>query len=164
MVGTVVPESEPAGGADVELAEGMLASLDTVRRQARRIAGRAWPIAPLTGSQVELLRLVRRHPDISIAEAAVELGSAANTVSTLVRQLVEVGLLRRVADPADRRVARLSLTAAARRRVNAWRDRRAAVVAVALGDLSAADRWALAAALPALGRLFAALHDREATP
>ncbi len=139
---------------DLALAEELFAALGLLRRHARRSAGQPWPLTTgLTGSQVELLRLIRRQPETSVADAAAELGLAANTVSTLVGQLTELRLLRRIADPADRRVARLTLTAAARRRVEAWRDRRAALAAHALGELAAGDREAIESALPALTRL-----------
>lgn len=113
----------------------------------------------LAGNQVELVRLVRRQPDTSVAEAAAELGLAPNTVSTLVKELTDMGLLKRRADPADRRVARLRLTSAASRRVGQWHDRRTALAARALDELDAGERAALATALPAIRRLTAALAD-----
>jgi DNA-binding MarR family transcriptional regulator len=112
----------------------------------------------LSNAQVELVRLVRRRPGVSVAEAATELGLAANTVSTLVRQLTDAGLLRRVADADDRRVARLRLTAPAQRRVEQWRDRRAGLVAEAIAGLPAADRRALARAVPVIAQLAAVLQ------
>jgi len=78
-----------------------------------------------------------------------------------VNELCSAGLLARGADDADRRVARLSPTAAGHARMVAWRDRRAEVLAAALGDLAEADREALRAALPALERLIDALERRE---
>ena len=63
------------------LAEDLLAAIGLVRRHLRRSAGRPWALSTLTGSQAELVRLVRRNPGISVTEAAVELGLAANTVA-----------------------------------------------------------------------------------
>jgi DNA-binding MarR family transcriptional regulator len=100
---------------------------------------------------------------ISVAEAATDLGLAANTVSTLVRQLTDAGLLRRLADAADRRIARLRLTAPAQRRVDQWRDRRTGLVAEAIAGLPAADRRALARAVPVIAQL-AAMLQAETTP
>ena len=77
---------------------------------------------------------------MSVAAAASDLGLAANTVSTLVRELTDAGMLHRTRDTADRRVARLELTASARRRVETWRDRRTALTAAAVADLSPARR------------------------
>ncbi len=75
-----------------------------------------------------------------MAEAAGRLGVAANTVSTLVRQLVDDGVIERVADEADRRVARLVLADEARARVEVWRDRRSVIVGQALSSLTGEDR------------------------
>src|SRR5581483_8164776 len=95
------------------LSEELLEALGQLRRETRRRVGRPWPMQSLTGAQVELLRVVRREPGISVAAAARGLGVAANTVSTLVGTLVSAHMVRREADPQDRRVARLYLTSSA---------------------------------------------------
>ena len=118
-------------------------------------------MSALSDAQAELVRTVRRNPGISVAEAAAELGLVANTVSTLVGQLTERGLLQRTPDESDRRVARLTLTDPAREQVEAWRDRRTALVTRALDDLTADDRAALRAALPVLAGLTERLHPLE---
>jgi DNA-binding MarR family transcriptional regulator len=143
------------------LAEELLAAIGLVRRRLRRSAGRPSALSALTASQAELVRLVRRNPGISVAEAAAELGLVANTVSTLVGQLTERGLLLRTPDESDRRVARLTLTEPAREQVEAWRDRRAALVSNALDGLGPDDRDALRAALPVLGVLAEQLTPSE---
>ena len=149
--------------SDTALAEELYAAVGLLRRHARRIGGRPFgdePIAPTT-AQLELIRLVRRNPDLSVADAAAELGVAPNTVSTLVRQLADTGVLERVRDSADGRVVRLRLTPDTRRRVEAWLDRRTAVTAEALAELSEDDRTALRRALPVLATLAAALDRRR---
>jgi DNA-binding MarR family transcriptional regulator len=118
-------------------------------------------LAALTDSQAELVRTVRRNPGISVAEAAAELGLVANTVSTLVGQLTERGLLQRAPDESDRRVARLTLTEPAREQVEAWRDRRTTLVTQALDSLDHHERDALRAALPVLGALAERLHPEH---
>ncbi|QSE82448.1 MarR family winged helix-turn-helix transcriptional regulator [Rhodococcus koreensis] len=143
-------------------AEQLFAAIGLFRRHTRRRVGRPWPETPLTGSQVELVRLLRRRPGTSVAEAAAALGLAANTVSTLVRQLTDAGLIERVRDESDRRVARLALTGAARSQVERWRDRRNLEVAAAFDGLSAEDRAAIESAIPALIRLAGALHPDRA--
>jgi len=141
------------------LSEELLEALGQVRRETRRRVGRPWPMQALSGAQVELVRVVRREPGISVAAAARELGVAANTVSTLVGSLVATGMVRREADPADRRIARLHLTAAASRQVERWRDERITVLANVLDDLPEADRDALEHAVPALTRLAGRLRE-----
>lgn len=143
-----------------ELAEALLDGMGAVRRSVRRVAGPAWPGAPLTGAQVELVRLVRRQPGMSVAAAAAELRLAANTVSTLVRQLTDAGILVRVTDPGDRRVARLQLTEVASRRLHAWRDERLQRLADALATLPADRRRVLREAVPVLAEVADLLQDK----
>jgi len=143
------------------LAEELIAAIGLVRRRLRRSAGRPFPLSALTDSQAELVRTVRRNPGISVAAAAAELGLVANTVSTLVGQLTERGLLQRTPDASDRRVARLTLTEPAREQVEAWRDRRTALVSGVLDDLTPDERDALVAALPVLTGLAERLHPEE---
>ncbi|MGH9122590.1 MAG: MarR family winged helix-turn-helix transcriptional regulator [Acidimicrobiales bacterium] len=145
--------------SDVELASELLASMASVRRTTRRVADRPESLFELTGSQLELVRLLRRLPALSVAEAAVELRLAANTVSTLVGQLVDAGFVVRVPDPTDRRVARLELAPETSKVMEAWRDRRVDAVATAMGRLTADEQEALATAGPVLARLADALHN-----
>src|SRR6185437_8234753 len=66
--------------------EQLLDALGAFRRTLRRHVGAPFS-PPLTSAQVELVRVVRREPGTSVAEAAEKLGVAPNTVSTLVGQL-----------------------------------------------------------------------------
>lgn len=120
---------------DALAAERLLQAVGAVRRRTRRAVGGPLQATPLTSAQAELIRLVRREPGIGISRAAEALGLAPNTVSTLVRQLSELGHLRRESDPEDARAARLQLTVGTRRTVELWRDRRTALVAEAVASL-----------------------------
>jgi DNA-binding MarR family transcriptional regulator len=104
--------------------------------------------------------VVADHPGISVAAAARELHLAANSVSTLVNQLVDAGLLRREADPADRRAALLEITGAARERMASLRRARTGLVAEALTGLSEEDKAAIDQALPALEKLMGILKEQ----
>ncbi|MGC4786769.1 MarR family winged helix-turn-helix transcriptional regulator [Micromonospora sp. DT178] len=129
---------------------GALGDLHRVlRRAATQRAGRT----ALPDAQVEVLRLVQRWPGIGVREAAERLGTAPNTISTLVGELTAAGLLHRERDPADRRTARLELTDAARERMSAYGRHRRDLLGAALADLDGPDREALLAAAPALRRL-----------
>jgi DNA-binding MarR family transcriptional regulator len=143
------------------VADRLLGAMATLRRAGRRVVERPVALAALTGAELELVRLVRRRPGVSVTEAAEELRLAPNTVSTLVGQVTERRLMLRMADPADRRVARLDLDPDTRHKVTAWRDRRSEAVATAMGSLDPADRRVLAEAVGALDRLAEALHDQE---
>jgi DNA-binding MarR family transcriptional regulator len=142
------------------LADALAEQLNGVRRVLRRQlrAGLTGPALP--GSQVELLRLVESAPGIGVSAAAAQLHLAGNSVSTLVNQLTEAGLLRRERDPDDRRSARLLLTGAATARLDAWRAARTSLLAEALDELAEDERQALAAALPALARLTGAVSQK----
>jgi DNA-binding MarR family transcriptional regulator len=141
------------------LADALSAQLNGVRRVLRRRLRAGLTVPPLPGSQVELLRLVESAPGIGVSAAAAQLRLAGNSVSTLVNQLTEAGLLRRERDPADRRSAQLFLTDAAAARLKAWRAARVSLLASALDALDEDERQALAAAVPALARLGGILAD-----
>ncbi|SBT44099.1 MarR family winged helix-turn-helix transcriptional regulator [Micromonospora auratinigra] len=134
------------------------AVLGELHRLLRRTAGARARREVLPEAQVELLLLVRAEPAISGKEAARRLGTAPNTVSTLVRDLVDAGLLDRERDPADRRVIRLRITDAARARMAEHERHRTALLTEALTALPPADRATLAAAVPALDRLLHTLR------
>ncbi|MFF2364490.1 MarR family winged helix-turn-helix transcriptional regulator [Streptomyces sp. NPDC058122] len=137
------------------LADALAGLQRLIRRRLRR--GTAGP--SLRGAEVDLLRLVVDRPGIGVSEAAKELYLAGNSVSTLVNRLVTDGYLIRETDPADRRAARLLSTPAADARLRDWRQRRAVLVRAQVERLDAADRAALEAALPALRKLAANLHE-----
>ncbi|MES4891164.1 MarR family transcriptional regulator [Streptomyces sp. NPDC096012] len=140
-----------------ELADTLVRIQRLIRRRLR--GGLTGP--RLRGAEVELLRLVGSRPGIGISDAARELHLAGNSVSTLVNQLARDGFLLRETDPADRRAARLLLTEAADKRLRDWRRRRSALVVRHVSRLDDADRDALRAAMPALRRLAATLHEES---
>ena len=131
-------------------ADALLSTFARIRRAGRRHSGRPAELGSLTSAQLELLRLVRRMPGVSVADAARELGLAANTVSTLVRELSEAALLIRHVSDVDRRMARLELAVGIRERIDAWRDRRVVALTAAIDGLGAADRERLLDAVPVL--------------
>jgi DNA-binding MarR family transcriptional regulator len=135
------------------VADALLKETARIRRVGRRRQGRPEELVRLTGAQLELVKLVRRTPGVSVTQAAAELGLAANTVSTLVRQLIEAGMLVRTPDPSDRRVARLELPESLARRVGAWRDRRLVALGDAIATLDPGEQTTVAAAVALLGRV-----------
>ena len=143
-----------------DLADRLLGTVQGIRRVVRRRVRADVPGCPLPGAQVEVLRVVADRPGIGVAAAARELHLANNSVSTLVNQLVDAGLLRREADPADRRAARLEITAAAADRMASWRRARTGLVADALAGLSEEDTAAIEQALPALEKLMGILKEQ----
>lgn len=147
---------------DTALAEQLMTTVAGLRRLVRRrVSDRLTPIDPLRGAQIELLRAVEKRPGIGVAAAARELHLKGNSVSTLVNQLVDAGMLRRQVDPADRRAARLELTPQASERLGTWRRTKTELVAIKLGTLSEEDILAIGKALPALRRLMTAIEEAE---
>ena len=132
-------------------------ALSGVHRATRRRVRGELGLAPLSGAQVELLRLVAQSPGIGVSAAARELNLAGNSVSTLVNQLVAKDYLRREPSPSDRRAAVLDATAAGRERLTRWADERTRLFAEQLAQLVPEELDALRAAVPALRRLAAGL-------
>jgi DNA-binding MarR family transcriptional regulator len=157
----LVTDLEPAE----ELGDELMRTNAALRRLVRRQIEPP-PIAPeprLRGAQIELLQAVEEAPGIGVAAAAKTLRMAANSVSTLVNQLADAGLLIRETDEQDRRAIRLHLTEAAALRLNAWRRAKARFVGAGVATLSPADRAAIARALPAIRALMAHLEGEETT-
>ena len=143
------------------LGDELMATVGALRRVVRRRLREVVAGPPLRGAQLELMRVIEQHPGIGIAPAARILHLAANTVSTLVDQLIDLGMLVREPDPGDRRAARLWLTEAATQRLAAGRQARMELMARVVADLSDTEREALAQALPALRALLVALDSLE---
>ena len=95
----VAPSVEPHS-----LATDLSQAVTRFRRAMQRSARANFDAEALSPTEVELLLLVAERPGIGVAVAASELGAAPNTVSTLIRKLVTLGLLRRRVQP--RRPAR----------------------------------------------------------
>lgn len=69
----------------------------------------------LTGPQRVALRVLGRGPGVSAGALARTLRLHPSTVTGILQRLERRGLVRRTADPADRRRSRLELTARGRR-------------------------------------------------
>ena len=131
------------------------------RRQLRRSTGSGFDTTGLTQSQAEMLRLVGRQPDISVREAATELGLVPNTASTLVSKLAADGLLVRTVDSGDRRVGRLQLTEPAQRIADESRAARRAALSAVLDELNPGQLDSLADGLEVLAEMTRMLHERQ---
>jgi DNA-binding MarR family transcriptional regulator len=140
-------------GLTAELAR-VLARIGRGLRYRTRAVREALEVTP---SEVDLLRLLDRKPGIRVQDAAVELGVASNSVSTLVRQLTRAGLVQRVSDPLDGRAAHLRLTPQSEEWVTRLGSAREAAIGRALVSLDDADRATIEAAVPALARLAKAI-------
>lgn len=144
-----------------DLAGELFAVVGRFRRQLRRSTGGGFDRTGLTQSQAELLRLVGRRPDISVREAAAELGLAANTASTLVSRLAADDLLTRTVDSTDRRVGRLRLTDAAQDVADRSRLARRAALAGALETLDTTQIDDLTKGLAVIAELTRLLQEDQ---
>lgn len=75
-------------------------------------------------TQLRVLSLIVSHPDTNVNRLAELLDVVPSSASRLCDRLEAVGLLRRVADPRDRREVRLIPTAAAETLLRDLQDRR----------------------------------------
>jgi DNA-binding MarR family transcriptional regulator len=117
----------------------------------------------ITNSEGELLRLLDRRPGIRVQDAALELGVASNSVSTLVKELSRVGLVERTTDPQDGRAVCLRLTPLAEEWVARLGNAREQAIDRALASLDDADRALLYAALPAVKHLAKSLLHKASS-
>src|SRR5947207_15523078 len=94
---------------------------------------------------------------------AVREGVTQPAMTQLIARLQEGGLVRREADPGDGRVVQVRLTDQGRDTLARRRALRAERLAVLLDRITAEDRAALAAALPAIDALASAQRDATLT-
>jgi len=85
-------------------------------------------------------------------------------LSRLIPKLEEAGLVRRLADDADRRVCRVQATAKGRHLLDRIRSERNDALSKQLGELGPTEREAVLAALPVLEELADRLVIPEQRP
>ncbi len=139
---------------------GLTEMVTRLRRVLRTSIRTDYPWESVPMAQIELLQCLDERDGTRVGELAGLLRLAPNSVSTLVQQLANAGLVRRDRDPLDRRAAQVSLTDAGSQRLAGWQHAHEQRLGEALGRLSGPDREAIVAALPALTHLVNALADR----
>jgi DNA-binding MarR family transcriptional regulator len=154
-------QTPPRAGPLTSSLADVLARIGRGLRYRTRAAREALEV---THSEADLLRLLDRKPGIRVHDAALELGVASNSVSTLVKQLSRAGLIERTVDPLDGRVAQLRLTPLAEEWATQVGNAREAALSRALATLDNEDQAALEAAVPAMKRLSKAISRSEVAP
>lgn len=86
-------------------------------------------------SQMILLQVVSQRKAAIVSEVATAMGIAVPTASTMIRKMVEKGLLARTHHPEDWRSVHLSLTPAGIRLLEGMTQRRTERVAELIRDL-----------------------------
>ncbi len=104
-------------------------------------------------SAAATLATLEREGPQRLTELAVREGVTQPAMTQIVTRLERDALAARTADAADRRVVLVEITQGGRDLLRHRRDVRAERVAALLAQLDPADRAAIEAALPALGRL-----------
>jgi MarR family transcriptional regulator, transcriptional regulator for hemolysin len=100
-----------------------------------------------TLAQLTILERLQREPDITQNELAAITELSSMTVARLVDRLEEFGLVKRCADPEDRRMWRLQLTPAAAPLMRAIKTLRAELFLVATKGINASVLGAIARCL-----------------
>lgn len=116
--------------------------------------------AGLTTSQLSTLGVVARQGPLRLSELAEIEHMNPTMLSRVVGSLVDAGLLRRKADPDDRRAGLVEVTAAGRRTHDRLRTERGRILSEGLAELSPSDCAKVEQALPALEALVAAMRRK----
>ena len=103
----------------------------------------------LTGA---LFTVAKRGP-ITLGELAAHEQVSPPTITKVVEKLEARGFVRRSSDAADKRICRVSATAAGRRQLDVTRSRRTEWLAARLDDLTSDERARLDAAIDVLEKL-----------
>ncbi|SNS40726.1 MarR family winged helix-turn-helix transcriptional regulator [Rhodococcoides kyotonense] len=136
-----------------DLARGVLDAAFDLRRVLRAHLPESGTDETLPLAQAEVVRTVLAFPDSRIGDIATRLKLRHNTVSTLVRTLVDKGLLDRHPDPTDGRAVVLRVNEERTARRERRTDRRIEVLSAEIGQLTPAERRAVEKALPAMVKL-----------
>ncbi|ALG84488.1 MarR family winged helix-turn-helix transcriptional regulator [Gordonia phthalatica] len=150
--------TEPTPGDD---AWALTAAITQLRRSLRSSVREDFTWESLPMAQVEFLQRLEREPGLRIGDLARKHRMAVNTVSTLVNQMLKAGLVVRESDPDDKRAVLVLLSEEGRARLHAWTRANERRISAALGDLTADQRAAIDAAVPALAALAERLDDRS---
>ncbi len=116
----------------------------------------------LTPTFISVLATVCRRGPLRLSELAELEGLNPTMLSRVIAELGARGLVRRVADPDDRRAALVDATPAGQRVREKILNERSDVLNVQLAQLSAEERRVLDEALPVLEALAERLKDRRA--
>ena len=128
----------------------ILEGVSAVTRQLARASGGPDEGPPMTSTQRLALFETAIGGPLRLSELAERMGITAPTTSRAVDGLVELGLVERLPDPADRRAVRIDMTEPGRKDVEGRKARAAAALEPAVAALSAQDRARLAALLARL--------------
>lgn len=122
-----------------------------VNRLQRRL--RQESLGGLSPAQASALGAVGRHGSPTLGELAALEQVQPPTMTRIVASLTEAGMVTRMADPTDRRSARVRITPAGERALEQMRTRKNAFLLRRLGDLTPDQRHRAAALVDLLEHL-----------
>ncbi len=122
------------------------------------------PSQEISLTAASTLRTLERDGPHRVSDLAVREGVSQPAMTQLVARLERDGQVERGIDPADGRAVLVRVTAAGRALLRRRRERRADRLYELVQALSAEDRAAVLAALPALDRLAELPPTTEGTP
>ena len=145
------------GATDTAHDEAIVDVADRLRRSMMRLTRilRQEDTDDLSPTLASVLFTIDRHGPVTLGDLARLERLTKPSVTAIVDKLVVRRLIERHPDEHDRRIVRVELTPAGRRRVNARRSQRTAWLAARLRDLPAAEVAALRDAATVLERLVA---------
>ena len=146
-----IPDSAPAPLPDPETGGELADRLLRLTRHMHRAHRRNLQPLGITPAMSRVMRVVVRSTEPPrMVDLAQQLGVVARAVTSLVDSLEESGLVRRMPDPASRRVVRVELTERGTAALQALREARLAAAEELLAPLSAGQREQLDGLLAAL--------------
>ncbi len=123
-----------------------------------------WEELGLTIPQLRVMFFLRREPNAPSGAIAQYLGVTPSTVTGLIDRLVRTGLVRRVEDPADRRMVRNVLTGRGLDAASKLEDSGRAYMADVFRRMDPAQFGHLVKALADLVRAAAEVEEAAALP
>ncbi len=142
----------PATGSNTMETESGVIDVTRLRvaiaRLSRRL--RRHGLAGLTPTQLAALSTVEQSGPLRLGDLAAAEGIAPSTLTRLVAVLEELGYVQRCADPKDARASTLAITPKGHDTLEQLRAEGTALLTQSLMLLTPEQRFALAAALPAL--------------
>ncbi|GAA5060990.1 MarR family winged helix-turn-helix transcriptional regulator [Nocardia callitridis] len=136
----------------------LAAVISPLRRALLTATRNAEGLPEIPDAQIEIIRALPYGNSSTSGELAQRLGLSRPTVSNLLTTMAASGLIERRSRPDDRRHVEILLTAKARDLFTRFDRTSGDLVTDAAAALSVDDRAALAAALPALEHLRAAIQ------
>ncbi|MDI2035504.1 MarR family winged helix-turn-helix transcriptional regulator [Paenarthrobacter nitroguajacolicus] len=110
------------------------------------------PEGELTAAQLSLLSMIS-HSGLRVGDIAKNLGIKVPSATEQIIKLERAGLVTRQPDPDDSRAVQVAITESGTAAVESANQRRNAMVAELLQNLSTEEVEALAAALPVISKI-----------